>query len=169
MVFPFHNNAIGNTDYSTIDYETILKKSNGSPGVNASEWAFMQQEFEYAGFLDKEMLKADITKIFSKLKDKTVIVLMLNTKIFGEKAAQRDWIKSLFTNINNVVGPLADAFGCYKIDINDIVLSVDDLVNPSEDPGVHYKREVYLKLADQIAETCENIAKKQLCNSHTLL
>lgn len=148
MIFPFHNNWLGNTNYSTISYETISEKANGNPYFSGSDWAFMQQEFEYAGWLNELLLSSDISKIFSKLKGKIVIVLTLNEK-FGKDR----WVLETFGKINAVVQPLADAYGCFTIDMNEYVRSVDDLVEPN-DGGGHYKREVYMKLAERVAAIC---------------
>jgi len=158
MIFPFHNNFIGNVDYNSVSYETILQRSNGAVEFSASDWAFMQDEFEYVGFIDEALLAADISKIFKKLEGKIVIVLMLNTQISGENAAQK-WILNWFAKINSVVLPLVNAFGYYKIDVNEFVCDVDDLVDPLEDPGVHYKREVYMKLAERVAAICTTHGK----------
>lgn len=148
LVFPFCNDYLTSHVFSEVPYETIVERAGGPPGFSADEWAFMQDEFEYVGHRDKQMFSADVSTIFEKLRDKTVIVLALNDRI-----GSSDWIKLCYGEINGIVLPLAKTYGVHIVDFRDHVKSVDDLIDP-DDYGVHFSREVYLKTANSILDIC---------------
>lgn len=48
--------------------------------------------------------------------------------------------------------PVAKAYGCFLIDMAELVRTPADLIG-QDDPGVHYTRDVYRRLATKIEET----------------
>jgi hypothetical protein len=104
----------------------------------------MQNEFTFHGGLDLDMLAADVRTIFTKLRGKTVIILMLN-----ETVGRNRWILQRWSSINAVIRPMVREFGYLSIEMNDFVRTKDDLTTP-DDGGTHYNRAVYQKLADRL-------------------
>jgi FkbH-like protein len=149
IILPLYEEKIGDQDFRNVSYAELQERYNGAAQVNAQEWAFLQDEFENIPHLHEPQLKADLTDVFTKLRGKTVIVLMLNTKV-----GNRKWTLDAFAKINAIVRPIAESFNAHIIELEEMVRSVDDLADP-EDPGVHFSRRIYMQLADRIAEICE--------------
>lgn len=144
IVLPLEHRAVGNFDFAEIPFEALAGR--GGAGITEAQWAFMREEFEFCGIADETLLKADVTRLLSKLTGKVVIVLMMNTEVGSAKATLR-----AFARVNSIVRPIAMEHGCHLIEMNEFVRSVDHLVKPT-DGGVHYTREVYMKLARRISE-----------------
>ncbi|ARW48450.1 hypothetical protein [Acetobacter pasteurianus] len=85
--------------------------------------------------------------IFTRLKhaQKKVIILGLN-----EKIGNLPGLVELWSSINSIVKPLAEAYEYDYIDINDYVKTDADLTD--ELGGAHYKRSIYKKFSDVIAD-----------------
>jgi hypothetical protein len=148
MVLPLNYFPFSRRDFKNFTFQDVLKKS---PNVTFSEaeWKFMQKEFKLLGVLDLNMLALDVEAIFKKLRGKMVIVLTLSTKI-----GNNQWILNQFNKINQVVVPLARSFGYNTIDLGALIRDENDLVSPN-DSGVHFKREIYRKMAEQVTKLIE--------------
>ena len=114
--------------------------------ISRAEWQMLQSELEYIGGFQEGIFRQDVRTIFSRLRGKLVIVLMLNTEIGADR-----WILSGFATVNNIVRPLTEEFGFERLEMSDFVQSTDDLVDP-KDGGVHFSRAVYRNLSNKIAE-----------------
>jgi FkbH-like protein len=145
LVLPFQHPAMIGRDFADMPYCRVVEHG-GADTISPAQWRFMQEEFSFAGYLDEKQLAADIEDIFVRLEGKLVIVLMLNTHV-GSALETLD----KFARINEVVRPLAMRAGVQMIDMNELVRSADDLVAP-DDGGVHYTRDVYLRLARRVEE-----------------
>lgn len=146
------NDFLAGRDFSETSYETLVQKFGRDPGFSESEWEFMQNEFEFFAHHDIGMFMADVCKLFEKLKGKKVIVLVLNERIGTD-----NWIRSVYGNINRIVVPLSKIYGFDLVDYGKYVRSTDDLAAP-DDHGVHFSREVYLKMATEIMDICDKYA-----------
>jgi FkbH-like protein len=143
MILPFSTEMMGFCEFSDMPYEKIADSAGGKT-VSPADWAFMQNEFTFHGGLDLDMLAADVRTIFTKLRGKTVIILMLN-----ETVGRNRWILQRWSSINAVIRPMVREFGYLSIEMNDFVRTKDDLTTP-DDGGTHYNRAVYQKLADRL-------------------
>lgn len=146
----FHLNCFSSprTDFKTVTYDELLKKSKGNTNISHHQWDFIQSEFEFIAERNDALLSADVSKIFEKLEGKKVIVLGLN-----EKFGNSQWILKCFKEINDVVLPLARSYGLKVVHMNEFVKSARDLADPN-DPGTHYSRKVYSALSQRISEIC---------------
>lgn len=135
-------------DFAKIDYDSFITRVKGKPPISRAEWEFMAAEYEYVGHLNKGLLAADIARQFEMLRGKTVIVFTLNTKFGSNKG-----LLANFDRINSTVRPLAETYGCHIVNLNDFVRSTDDLASPT-DQGAHFKREVYISLAQHVGALC---------------
>jgi FkbH-like protein len=145
LVLPLHLD--GATDFADLTYDELRAK-RGDITFGARDWAFLQAEYEIGPFLNAELLTRDLHAIFSKLQGKRVIVLLLN-----EKVGSSSWILERCADVNRIVRPAAEEFGCELIELNALLRGVEDLESP-DDPGIHYNRRVYMQLADHIAARC---------------
>ncbi len=143
----FHNGSIPQKDFRKVSYEEIQKNWHDQTYFSAYNWEFMKLEFEYMGDRPEGLFAADLLEIFQKLKDKKVIVLKLNEN-FGA-----DWLLNALRRLNEIVLPLAKLFDFKIVDINEFVLSRSDLAN-EKDPGGHYSKDVYRKIAKRIEQIC---------------
>ena len=132
-------------DFQAVDYESIKSDPLGG-NISRAEWQMLQSELEYIGGFQEGIFRQDVRTIFSRLRGKLVIVLMLNTEIGADR-----WILSGFATVNNIVRPLTEEFGFERLEMSDFVQSTDDLVDP-KDGGVHFSRAVYRNLSNKIAE-----------------
>ncbi|MDD2704108.1 MAG: DUF1796 family putative cysteine peptidase [Acidocella sp.] len=149
LVLPLNCGAIPARNFSETSYETIAAKLGHAPEFSPEEWAFMQEEFEFVGFLNPVFLAQDVTRIFKKLHGKRVIVVKRNTMVGASS-----WTLSNFGKINDIVLPIVKQFGYEVLDIGEFVKTTDDLVAP-DDNGAHYSREVYIKIAQRIEDMCQ--------------
>ena len=148
LLMTFRGDGVPNRNFSETSYERIRAALGQAPSFSAAEWAFMQEEFAFAGLLDMAQLERDATAMFETLRGKTVIVLRLNTSV-GQKCWALEW----FGRINDVITPLAKKFGFAIVDLANFVRGSEDLDSP-EDIGVHFSRDVYRRLANRIEVLC---------------
>ncbi len=148
MVLPLNYFPFSRQDFKKFSYQDVLKKSPNA-AFSEADWKFMQREFKLVGELDLKILAQDVEAIFKKLRGKIVIVLNLSTSIGNNK-----WVLGKFARINEVVQPLVQAFGYDTIDLGALIRDENDLVNP-KDGGVHFKREIYRKMAEQVTAIVE--------------
>lgn len=148
IIFPLYSDFLVSHHFNESSYQQIAEKLGREPDFTPDEWRFMQDEFEFLCERDPEIFVADVCKIFEKLKGKLVVVLVLN-----ERVGQSESIKGVYAEINRLVVPLVKTYGCYLVDYADLVHTENDLVTP-DDHGVHYSREVYLKMAHKILDIC---------------
>jgi FkbH-like protein len=144
IILPFHHSAMSGKNFADTSYATLVEKKAAE--FDEAAWDFLRQEFEFVGSLDTARLDADVRKLFSKLTDKIVIVLMLNAKV-----GSQNWILTQFDKINSVVRPITASFGYYAIDLNELVKDTSDLVDP-KDGGAHFNRSVYMQLAKRVGD-----------------
>ncbi len=144
-IMPLFLAEIGAKSYANYSYEQ-LRHGQKQVHLTPEEWAYLQQEYDSVPFLDAQLLTADLHCLFQKLAGKLVIVLKLNSKI-GTRKRTLD----IYGRINDIVLPVAKDYGCTIIDIAEFVQSPADLIDP-HDPGVHFSRTVYRRLAARIEE-----------------
>lgn len=145
LILPFHCATVGDRAFAAVSYEKMVE-TGSSVEMTPETWRFMQEEFEVLENFDKALLAEDVTRIFELLRGKTVIVLMLNTKI-----GNNNWMLNRFGEYNDVVLPIAEGFGAHIIEMNEFVCGEADLATP-DDPGAHYARHVYIQLAERVAD-----------------
>ena len=154
LLLPFNSSVIPDQDFGRIGYEDIARRLGHAPDFSAEDWRFMQTEFTCHGPLDLQQLENDVTAMFETLRGRTVIVLMLNTRVGGQS-----WVLDAFAKINAVVRPLVARYGYLSIDLADFVRTVADLDSP-DDVGVHFSRAVYRRLAEQVEALCCSPARQ---------
>ncbi len=142
-VLPLFLAEIGAKSYADFSHEELLKRSPQAR-FSAAQWAYMQQEYESVPFLDAALLTRDLAHLFRKLQGKRVIVLKLNTEV-----GTGTWSLAGFRRINEIVIPLAEAYGCTILDMAEFVRGAGDLAE-GDDKGVHYTRDVYRRLAARL-------------------
>jgi len=145
IILPFNHESFAHDEYQNLPYADIAARGGGQ-NLTEAEWNFLRAEFEFQGVVIDSLLTEDIAKLLTKLAGKVVIVLMLNTRIGSERH-----LLDAFARVNDIVRPLAERFGCYTLEMNEFVRDVADLVKPT-DGGVHYTRDVYMKLARRVTE-----------------
>ncbi|WP_284945401.1 phosphatase [Acidisoma cladoniae] len=145
LILPFACGAFGSRSFAEVSYEDMVK-AGVSVGMTSEQWCFMQEEFEALKPFDKALLAADVSRIFEMLHQKTVIVLMLNSKIGNDS-----WLLNRFAEINDLVRTVAQAFGCHIVEMNDFVCDAADLAEPDGN-GAHFARSIYMRLAERVAK-----------------
>ena len=144
LLFPVSSWLLGGVDFANTDFGKVTGKL-GKTGLNKEKWAFLQNELEFCGPGDERQIAADVQRLLAKLAGKLVIVISLNVK-YG-----RDWmLVNRLKRVETIVMPVVRAAGCHVIDVHDHVRGWEDL-DPAQKGG-HYRREVYLALADRITE-----------------
>ena len=145
-VLPMFLGGVANKDFSSLTLEEA-KALNPQVNMTQEQWTFLQEEYDSFPFLDEEKLTEDLHCLFRKLVGKRVFVLELNCTI-----GKGHWHLQTYGRINSIVLPVAKAYGCFLIDMAELVRTPADLIG-QDDPGVHYTRDVYRRLATKIEET----------------
>ncbi len=153
VVLPLQAGGIADKQFFDLSYEQAQEKNKGLR-VTPAQWAFLQQEYEPVPFLETASMTADLDALFSKLAGKLVIVLQLNSRV-----GRRQWYLDTYARINLIVLPVAQAHGCQIVDMAEFVRTRDDLIGP-DDPGVHYSRDVYRRLAVRVEELAAASARQ---------
>lgn len=147
-VLPLFLEGIGSRPYCDFSYEQMSEKQ-GKTHLTPETWAYLQNEYEAVPFLDEALLTADLHRFFKKLTGKLVIILKLNSSVGAGK-----WHLDSYGRINDIVLPVAKAYNCRIVDMAEFVRTTDDLVD-ANDPGVHYRRDIYRNLAMKVEELVE--------------
>ncbi|MFT8421288.1 MAG: HAD-IIIC family phosphatase [Gluconacetobacter sp.] len=156
IVLSMCNDYLSDREFSATPYSRLVEKFGRDPGFSENEWTFMQKEFEFFAHHDLGMFTADVCHVFEKIKKKKVIILVLN-----ESVGSSEWIKSVYREINRIVVPLAKTYGFDLVDYRNHVRNVGDLAS-EDDHGVHFSREVYLKMANDIMTICDSYVRNTL-------
>jgi hypothetical protein len=150
LIIPMGHFSLGHMrneklDYTSLPYSEIEK--SGAPGITKDQWDFFLSEFEFLGGFNEKLFLSDILRVFTLLymHGKPVIIIGLNQAVGTD-----GYILNFFANINRAVEPLARQFGFDYIDVNEFVLTEDDLAADGVRGGAHFARHVYAKLAEAI-------------------
>jgi FkbH-like protein len=150
LILPFHLPSAGKWDFADVQFEQLAEKAKSA--ATEVEWKFMQDEFEFVGVLEKRLFENDLEVMFSHLRGKHVIILMLNTTV-----GRRKWMLDQFEKINEIVRPIAmrvqseGTCDLELIELNEFVLSEDDLAPDEDYAGSHFARPIYRRLAERVA------------------
>ena len=144
LIFPLTYTGLPQPDFAKVSYSELVGYAKGKPLVTKEQWAFLRNEFEFLGWMQTSLMSVDIANMFERLRGKKCLVFLLNTNVGSNKV-----MLTRFAKINSIVKPLAEAYGCEIVDLRDFVCSTEDLVHPDH-PGTHFKREVYMRLAEHI-------------------
>lgn len=136
-------------DYTSLAYNDV---KDFLTDTTEEKWNYFKENYEFIGGfrnsdIVKEQFQNDVIHIFTRLKhaQKKVIILGLN-----EKIGRLPGLVELWSSINSIVKPLAEAYEYDYIDINDYVKTEADLTDDLH--GTHYKRSLYKKFSDIIGD-----------------
>lgn len=142
MIVPlrFQDGSVGlGADITTFSYEQI--KTRTKVDMETEEWQWFLDNFEYVGHFDRSRFSKNLDRIFGRLKDKTVVVIQLNTR-FGKMK------KKLLEN-----AMINDAARAASVAHNVVFVELDELIGDDSEAlsAHHFERPVYLRVAMAIS------------------